>query len=481
MKQKKPKKQKTGIGKYIAISVVCFLIGAVWLVLGIMGSLPAFENIFGEGGVVRGTEIGYGIGIVMIIIGAAVLDRGRKKKKKAEEAQAVPEVQETPAVQEAPEAVPLAELPDGTVRETHGLDMRTILSHAADVSTIELQDGTHVASFDFLWGNVYGGEYYYVVSLGRGAAFQMYILHIDNSAPDTAQYVEEGEMREQVIADCTAALQAAGVTLPPPEEAPKKVGILERIKSNIPQRPKAEKGKRLWAFASVAALYIVLLSMGLFCYFRPMGSGDTAELVQGIALAYLLITPSVLLFLSVFDPFGMPYGAKRALNILGIILMIGADVLGLVLFMNMPEPQDHIIGMVITWFLPAALVVSTVAYIFAYLFWCEGLPDGWQIGTAYIVTVLFPVATALILAAIILLFLIMFIRWIISAFGIMLGGSGLERGWKQGWSGESTPSEYEITVDGYTRHLSRLDGNRYRDNVGDVWVTDDGGQTFHKE
>ncbi len=471
-------KQKKGMGRSIAVAVICFLAGAAYLTVGIMSLLPAFESVFGANGSVRGMQIGIAIGIVLIGVGIAVLVHAKKKgRAEAQEAEKAPQMQE-----ETPEEPkPLPSLPDGTVRETHGLDMRTLLSHAADVASIELQDGSHVVSFDFLWGNVYDGEYYYVVSLGRGAAFRMYILQIDNAAPDTARYVEEGEMRERVIADCTAALQAAGVTLPPPEEAPKRVGILGRIKSKIQPKPRAEKNKRLTAFAVVAAMYLTLLSTGLFYYFRPMGSGDAAELVRGIALAYLLITPSLVLFFGVFDPFELPKKVCTAIMIVGIVLMVLADVLGLVLLLNMPDSENHVIGLLLSVFLPAALAVSTAAFIFAYVFWCRGLPDGWQIGTAFAVTILFPVATALILAVVALSLLIALIRYLISAIGILLGGSGIERGWRQGYSGERATGEYEITVDGFTRHLTRLDGNRYQDNVGDVWLTDDGGQTFHRE
>lgn len=478
-------KGKKGMGWAIAGAVILYLIGAVWLTLGVLCVLPATKEIFGDSHLVpMAFELGGGAVVLATVVLIVGIVRAKKMKKEAATANvepaSAPEVQSGPVEKVASKS----DLPDGTVRETHGMDLRTIFSHAADVNTIEVQDGTHVATFDFLWGNIYDGESYLVVSLGRGEDFRMYILHVNNDAPDTAEYVEEGPMRERVITDCTAALQAAGVVFPPTGGRSEggKFDVLRGLKAKIKPRPKAEKSKRLAWFSVVLALYLCLLGYGLFEYFHPMGNVEVRLLVQAIALAYLLITPSLLLFFAVYDPFELKKGVLTAFTVIGIVLMVAADAFGIYMLLNMPVPENQVMSLIMTAFLPAALVVSTVAYIFAYLFWCKGLPDGWQIGTAILVTLLFPVATALILLFIVICLVIALVRFLLSALGILVGDTDLGRGFRQGWTGEGGSSgQYDITVDGYTRHLSHLSGNRYKDNVGDIWVTDDGGHTFHKE
>lgn len=95
---------------------------------------------------------------------------------------------------------------------------------------------------------------------------------------------------------------------------------------------------------------------------------------------------------------------------------------------------------------------------------------------------LFPVATVIIIAGVIIMFALSIIKWLLSAIGIIAGDSSIGRGFKAGWTGNSYSNGYEIIDEnGYTRTLQPYEGNRYRDDTGAFWVSDDNGNTFRRD
>ena len=270
-------------------------------------------------------------------------------------------------------------------------------------------------------------------------------------------------------------------------------GRLGRLKSRFKSGVGEAKKTRVSAFISVAVMYGAILIVALavlFPIFRILIRYHGIRLFLSIrsitSLGYLLVVPSFLLYFGAHNPFNFKKSVAKLLITLGIILMIVCDVIGIVVSLRavtLYATHETVNRFIVGKFIPIALCVSTVAYILVYLVWCKGLSSKWYAAMAYVTTVLFPVATALILAAIALYIAWTLLIWLLSAIKVLLGGTPIERGFKQGWSGKGQQSSgYEIIDEsGYRRTLTPYEGNRYRDDTGAFWVSDDGGNSFRRD
>ncbi len=365
--------------------------------------------------------------------------------------------------------------------EAHGADINEMMKNPQSVEKLSFRtESGEVLTYDFLWGNVYGGVTYLVV--GRmEEAYTKYIIFVSPADP-TVCYCELNDGVREVIKndfDRAVGAYAQGGGMPAEQKA-ESVGRFARLKMRFVSG-KPDTGKKQ-TFVIMLILYGVILMGGLSTYFTaPDGDGNGA-LIKALCLAYMLITPSFFIYFGSHNPFNLKNGVCYALIALGIAGMIGTTVAGFSLITSVGEVSDTALSFIINTLLPISLIVATVCYIIAYVVWCRGLSSQWFLGIGIATTVLFPVATALIIAAFVLYIALVLIKWFISSLIILLGGTPLERGFKQGWNGTGQGGPvYQITDEyGNTRTLRQYDGNRFYDGT-DFWITDDGGNTFRKD
>ena len=257
--------------------------------------------------------------------------------------------------------------------------------------------------------------------------------------------------------------------------------LKSRFKSGVGEAEKARTG----AFISVLVMYIVIFAATFIVNLVVGRRISQASLVaSAVSFGYRLIIPSFFVYLGSHNPFNLKKSITKLFIALGIVGMILCDIYGILIIPRYVAPDMGTVHeFIISKFIPIALCVSTVAYILVYLVWCKGLSSKWYAGMAYVTTVLFPVATALILAVIALYVAWTLLIWLLSAIKVLLGGTPIERGFKKGWSGKGQSSSgYEIIDEsGYRRTLTPYEGNRYRDDTGAFWVSDDGGNSFRRD
>ena len=378
---------------------------------------------------------------------------------------------------------------DRPLREIEGRNIHDIIANAENVEKISLCDENGSYTYDFLWCNAYDGVWYMVVGCNEEEAYMKYILRIDNTDHAVAYFEMNDDIREIIIRDFTAAVEGYVQQKEYTAQSTSggKSSRFGRLKSRFKSGDGESKKTRVGAFVSVAVMYVVILVAALVLYFAqiPIQSDTSHLLIRAVALGYLLVTPSFLLYLGSHNPFNLKKSISTVFIVLGIVGMVACDVYGILTFIKNDGAlsENVVVNFVVTKFIPIALCVSTVAYILVYLVWCRGLSSKWFAAMSYVTTVIFPIATALILAAIALYIAFTLLMWLISAIKIMLGGTPIERGFKRGWTGkgESTGGYQIIDEHGYTRTLTPYEGNRYRNDTGAFWVSDDGGNSFRRD
>ena len=460
--------------------IALIVIGVLAVIAMIVVNFVVFE---GDGGVVM---LGYGAyAALFILIGAIMLAIAKKKYKKAQE-------QAATAAQTTLSNVAFDSSDDDddqVIREANGKDLHDIIANAANVEKVTFTDDDAEFTFDFLWCNRYNDTWYMVVGrTEEDDSYMKYILRVDKTDSTFAHYEMNDGVRDVIIADFARAVegyaQQNGYTAQ--ATSGEKQGRLARMTSRFKSGAGEEKKTRLTAFISVAVMYAVILVVGLALYFARIRSAQLPPLViRAIALGYLLVMPSFLLYFGAHNPFNFNKSISTLLIVVGIVAMIACDIYGVMIIPRFAPSaeQDVVYNFIIEKFIPIALFVATVAYVLVYLVWCKNLSSKWFAGMSYATTILFPVATALILAAIALYVAWILLMWLINAIRILLGGTPMARGFKQGWTGErSSGGGYQIIDEhGYTRTLTHYEGNRYRDDTGSFWVSDDGGNSFRRD
>ena len=425
-------------------------------------------------------------GAVLAMFGGIMLAVGKNKYKKAQEqSQAATSAAAQPASKLDLSSVSSDE-DEGSLREENGKSFLDIISHAEDVSKITLCDGEISYTADFLWCNAYDGVWFFVIGRDEDGNYTKYILRVDKSDPTVAHYEMNDNVREVIIDDFAKAVSGYAQQNGYTAQATGGQGRIGRLKSRFKSGEGEDKKTRVTAFVSVAVMYAVILIVGLALYFARIHSAKIPPtVIRAIALGYLLVLPSFLLYFGAHNPFNLKPSVAKLFRIVGIGAMIACDAFGLMRIPRFAPPAEYdaVYNFIIAKFIPIALFVATVAYILVYIVWCKGLSSKWFAGASYGTTVLFPVATALMLAVIALYIAWTLLIWLISSIKVLLGGTPIARGFKQGWTGkrESGGGYQIIDEHGYTRTLTPYEGNRYRDDTGSFWVSDDGGNTFRRD
>ena len=384
------------------------------------------------------------------------------------------------------------------VRNSYGQDKRICVLYALQYGKT-FEDRTY-AVWLFVDENGETGNAPFTGQIKRNADGSTEILFVDND--DFAEVIF-GDMNARMEQE----MKAKGIPTASDEEQNQSYngesvratnvgkGRLGRLKSKLKSGAGESTKTRVSAFISVAVMYAVILIVGLVMYLLPIrtfyelfggGNNTTLKIVltRVVCLAYLLVTPSFLLYFGAHNPFNFKKAISIPMIVVGIIGMVACDVYGIVTIPRFAtNPQDTVNYFIVSKFIPIALGVSTVAYILVYLVWCKGLSSKWYASMSYVTTLIFPIATALILAVIALYIVWTLLMWLISAIRILFGGTAVGRGFKQGWTGKGqSGGGYQIIDEnGYTRTLTPYEGNRYRDDTGSFWISDDGGNSFRRD
>lgn len=402
------------------------------------------------------------IGAVLFLIGIIYLSVAKKKYKKA---LATPQPQGNSMA---------SSHPGERLREMGGMNLLELFEIGESVETLNLAGSEGVYTFDLLWGNAYNGVGYLVVGRREDEAYMKYILRIDNEEPSVVDFEEGDEIRAVIIADFTKAVG---------NYAQENGYSAQAVTETINTEPKGKKKK---TFAALFIIYLVILGAGLIGYFKTFFmslSGDALIICKAVSLAYVLITPSFLVYFGGHNPFGMKKGGAVFFIILGTLGLVACLIVGMPMITELGEVQGAFWGFVVNTFLPIALIIATIAYVAVFAFWCRGMTSGWYLGMGIAVTLLFPVATALVLAFFILSMILAMIRWLLTSIGILAADTSFGRGFISGWTGKRSASTgYQIIDEsGYTRTLTPYEGNRYRDDTGAFWKSDDNGNTFYRD
>ena len=469
-------------------AIALIVIGVLAVIALIVVNFVVFD---GHGGV---AILGYAAyAALFILIGVIMLAVAKKKYKKAQ-SQAATAAQASPSLSNV--ALDSSDDDDGQLlSELNGKDWLEIIADAANVEKVTLCDDGGEHTFDFLWCNCYNDTWYMVVGHNEeDGTYMKYILRVDRTDSTFAHYEMNDKVREVIIADFTRAVegyaQQNGYTAQTTGGG--KQGRLSRMKSRFKSGEGEEKKTRVSAFISVVVLYAAILIVATVMsgnFFRAMFSSGFRIIPNAriaIFCGYLLVMPSFLLYFGAHNPFNFKKSVATSLIVFGIIMMIACDISGIILLTRNAEymnPANTVENFIVTKFVPIALCVSTVAYILVYLVWCKGLSSKWFAVMSYVTTIVFPIVTALIIAAVVLYIAWVLLMWLINAIRILLGGTPMARGFKQGWTGErSSGGGYQIIDEhGYTRTLTHYEGNRYRDDTGSFWVSDDGGNSFRRD
>ena len=464
--------------------ITLIVIGALALIAGIV-----LYFTFKGDRIIAISPIGYGA--LFLVIGIVVFATAKKKYEKElaeEQKSSGTSASATTVAKTAGSKIDLAASESGgELTEVDGRDMLKMLEHPEQVEKVTFRDSDNdIFEFDLLWGNVYDGVTYIVAARQEGDEYMKYIIRINNDEPSTAYYEVNDDIREAIKTDFINAMNAyTGQNSYTAEPAQgKKRGLMGGAKQRFIQT--GEDNGKIKTFIVMACIYAVILAVGLIGYFTGFGlSGDNLIICKAFCIAYALITPSFLIYFGCHNPFNFKNVLSKTIMALGIIGMIVCIIFGFRLISEVGEVESTVWGFVVNTMLPIALIVATVAYIAAYVFWCNGLSSTWYLGIGIATTVIFPIATALMIAAFILYMLILIIKWLLSSIGIMAGDTALGRGFKAGWTGDNSylgHGGYQITDEhGYTRTLTHYEGNRYRDDTGSFWVSDDGGHSFRRD
>ncbi len=222
----------------------------------------------------------------------------------------------------------------------------------------------------------------------------------------------------------------------------------------IPISFSSPKGKKV-AFGFMTAFYTLLLALGIVgCFILPEYKAYCA------VLAFL--SPMWFTYYFFHDPFDKEVG--KGMLVISIILSVIGSIAHLILLQS-----------------AFALIILILCYVFQFLGYAKFCQDKSSfmfvlIGIGSII------AVPLVIAVFVIGMIVLAIKFILSFFGETEFGQAFKRGYK----GESEPeSVYEITDEyGYKRTLKQsnsFNSNRYVDDTGSYWITNDNGATFSRE
>ena len=222
--------------------------------------------------------------------------------------------------------------------------------------------------------------------------------------------------------------------------------------------------KNIVAFIITTIFYVLILATGIVgtCLFYK--GNDTGFL---FTLFFLIacIFPCWFTYLSQHDPF--EWGCKKGLFVVSIVLCVAAGVAYFLCMLTIDSVSGHVVPMTI---------VLVVIYVLQFVGFCKWCSEDSSI--AYI----FASLGTIILSPIVIAWSIVYFIWyFIKLFLSMLGFT-----FKSAWEMNSNKVYYEVYDKGNKRILER-DGydyskktERYKDDLGGYWYSDDNGKTFYQ-
>lgn len=373
--------------------------------------------------------------------------------------------------------------------ETDFKNLYELFAQGENLETITLAreiDGTvYERTFDALWYNDYGTAMFCVLGADEEDGYLKYVYRIvEFEDGTTGLYFEEDEDVLKVVrADFDAALTAyQNNNVAAPAE-----NIQSKSKNNGGALTVVGGGLDKKVFAVLTVLYGLVLGAGLIGYFTGFGIGGEQEraVCRAVCLAYALVTPSYLVYIGAHNPFNAHRAVAVILMVIGCLAMAGCAFLGLVLVSRLGEPVmlDGVWAFFMHIFIPALPFVAAVVYALAYIWWCRRLAPGWFLGFGIGVTLLFPVAAALVFAVFIIFMIILLIRWMLFAFGVIAEDSAFGNGFIAGLTGKKMGREYTVTDEhGYTHTVHSYNGRDFYGSDGRyAGSSSDGGKTINLE
>lgn len=359
--------------------------------------------------------------------------------------------------------------------EKDGKDLYEIFNKGEEVSQVSLLSDDGIYTYDYLWYKNYGEHAFCVLGSQEqdedgNPQYMKYIFRLVDSGDGEATglvFEEDEGVRDVIIEDFAAAAEsyAKGQSVP----------------TGTSMGVKYEDKNRVKSFVALTAVYLTVLLVGLIGFFTGFGIKDVQQLAicKAITLAYAVITPSYFIYLGASNPFNFGNVICKALIVAGIAAMI---VLSCVSLTALPEgiEFDGFRGFFMHIFMPAVPFVATFCYFAVYCWWCKNAPSTVYLGFGIAVTLLFPVATALLIAFFILAFIIGAIKWILSSLGVIAGDTNLGKGFISGLTGKSFEKTYTITDEhGYEHTVKSSDGIHFYGD-GASYISDDGGHTIRR-
>lgn len=352
--------------------------------------------------------------------------------------------------------------------EKDGKNFHKLFSKGEEVESVTLVGEEKLYTFDFLWYKHYGNCAFCV--LGQDGTddsgnedYEKYLFRIVEGAGGETGLIRETDdtIIETVQKDFDAAVKAYSSS---PAISVKYV----------------DKGRKK-TFIALTAIYFAVLAAGLIGFFTGFGIKDVQQnaICKAVTLAYAVITPSYLIYLGSNNPFEFNGAVSKVLVIVGIIAMV---VLSCISMTTIPDNIEFtgFWSFFMNIFMPVLPFVATVVYAMAYCWWCKGAPSYTYLGFGIGVTVLFPVATALLIALFILYMIVIMIKWILSSLGVIAADTNLGKGFISGWTGKSFEKTYTVTDEyGYEHTVKSSDGIHFYGD-GETYISDDGGSTIHK-
>jgi len=264
-----------------------------------------------------------------------------------------------------------------------------------------------------------------------------------------------------------------------------KVHLIDALKNKF----KKEDHGRVGTFITLTVTYVIFTALSLISYFTNFfGVFANAEEIiycQSISLLVLAISQVYFVYFGFHNPFKFHTAVKWIFIVLGVLLMGGIDYFAID---GIIKNMSNIEGLFIL-SIPATIIIQ-IGYLVGFGYWCKDLPSTMNIVVAFV----FPVLSILIVAVFLIYEIIRGIIWfifegLIPMFAQLFGGTEFGQSFKAGFNGGKIPSStdytYEINEDGHDRKLEYYDHynghDRYKDDTGRYWYTDDDGTTFYKE
>ena len=363
--------------------------------------------------------------------------------------------------------------------EKDGKNLHELFSKGESVSTVTLVcPDEKLHTYDYLWYKHYGECAFCVLGIEEAdedgePQYYKALFRVVESDGQTGLVLEEDDsVCEIVKSDFEKAV----------EEYSKSQTGQSNQKSGSISISYEDKG-RVKCFIALSSVYLAVLIAGLVGFFTGFGISDiqSAAICKAICLSYVVVTPSYVIYLSSCNPFNFNGAVCKAIKWVAVAVMIVLAILNITALPDGIDYDGWFWGFFMHIFIPAVPFVAIFCYYAVYCWWCNDAPSKIFLIFGIAVTILFPVATALLIAYFIIVTLIAAIKWILSSIGIMAADTNLGKGFITGWTGKSFEKTYTIRDEnGYEHTVKSSDGIHFYGD-GQNYISDDGGNTLRKD